>query len=95
MYCAQVGVLEKSDEVGLCRLMQRKNRVGLETNVFLEILRNLSHQTLKGFFADEQFRGLLVTANFTKSNRPRAVAMGFLDAAGSRGFFAVFNFSIR
>ena len=51
---AQVGVLEKADEVSLASLLQSHNCRRLEAEIGLEVLSNLSHQTLEGKLADEQ-----------------------------------------
>ena len=45
---AQVGVFEQANEVGFTCLLQCKYGRTLETQVRLEVLRNFSHQTLKG-----------------------------------------------
>jgi histone H3 len=52
--CAQVGVLEERDEVGLNGLLESTDGRGLETEIGLEILGNLTDQTLEGELADEQ-----------------------------------------
>jgi len=39
---AQVGVLKQAHQIGLRRLLQRRNGAGLETQVGLEVLRNLA-----------------------------------------------------
>jgi len=54
MDCAQVCVLEVSDQVGLPRLLQGHHGAALETQIGLELLSDLAHQTLEGHLADEQ-----------------------------------------
>ena len=44
---AQVGVLEEADKVGLGGLLQGKYCVALETQVCLEVLRDLTNQALE------------------------------------------------
>jgi len=48
--------LEQSDEVGLCGLLQRQHGAGLEAEVRLEVLSNLTDQPLERQLADEQLR---------------------------------------
>ena len=49
---AQVGVLEESHEVGLAGLLQRHDSRALETEIGLEVLCNLSYETLEGELAN-------------------------------------------
>lgn len=65
---AQVGVLEQGDEVGLDGLLESTDGGGLEAEVGLEVLGNLTDQTLEGELADEQLSGLLVATDLTESN---------------------------
>ena len=82
---AQVGVLEKTDEVSLAGLLESHDSRGLEPEVSLEVLGDLSHQALEGQLADEQLGGLLVLADLTQSHGSRAVPVGLLHASGGRG----------
>jgi len=50
----KVGVLEKRDEVGFCSLLKRHDRRRLETQVRLEVLRNLTHKTLERQLANQK-----------------------------------------
>ncbi|DAZ96300.1 TPA: hypothetical protein N0F65_008333, partial [Lagenidium giganteum] len=50
--------------------------------VGLVVLRDFTHQALEWQLADQQVSRLLVLADFTQSNRARAVAMWLLDTAG-------------
>jgi len=65
---AQVGVLEEGDEVGLDGLLKSTDGGGLEAEVGLEVLSNLTDQTLEGELADEQLSGLLVATDLTESD---------------------------
>ena len=47
----------------------------------LEILSDLTHETLEGELADEQLGGLLVATDFTKSDGTRAETMRLLHTA--------------
>ena len=77
---AEVGVLEQANEVGLGGLLEGHDGGGLEPQVSLEVLSDLTNQTLEWQLADEQLGALLVTADLTKSNGSRTVTVRLLDA---------------
>jgi len=85
---SQVGVLEQAHQVSLCCLLQRQHGAGLEAQVSLEVLGNLTDQALKGQLADEQLRGLLVLADLTQRHGAGPVAVGLLHTTGGRGGLA-------
>ena len=85
---AQVGVLKQTNKVGLAGLLESHDGRGLEPEVSLEVLGDLSHQTLEGQLADEQLGGLLVSPDLTESHCSWPVSVGLLDSAGSRGGLA-------
>ena len=68
MDCAQVGVLEESNQVGLRSLLQGRDGRGLKAKVSLEVLSNLANKALEGQLADQELGGLLVLANFAKAD---------------------------
>ena len=78
---AQVGVLEEAHQVGLGGLLEREHGRALETEVGLEVLRDLADQALEGQLADQQVGRLLVLADLPQGDGARAVAVGLLDAA--------------
>ena len=82
---AQVGILEKSNKVGLSGFLEGKNGRSLEAKITLEILSDLPNQTLEGELADEEISGLLVTTDLTKSHSSRTVPVGLLDTSGGGG----------
>lgn len=84
VYGAQVRVLEKTDEVSLARLLQCHDSRALETEIGLEVLCNLSDETLEWQLADEQLGALLVATDLPQGDSARPVTMRFLDAAGGR-----------
>jgi len=51
---AQVGILEQANQIGLASLLQSSNSSALEPEISLEILGNLSYETLEGQFPDQQ-----------------------------------------
>ena len=77
----QVGVLEEANKVRFGRLLQSHEGRGLESQLGLEILRNLPHKALEGKLANEEFGRLLVLANLTKCHCTRSVPVGLLHAS--------------
>jgi hypothetical protein len=65
---AEVGVLEERDKVSLDRLLEGADGRRLEAEIGLEILSDLTNQTLEWKLSDEELGGLLVTTDLTKSN---------------------------
>ena len=82
---AQVGVFEETDEVSLRSLLEGHDSAGLETQVSLEVLGDLTDKTLEGQLADQELSGLLVTTDLTESHGTWAVSVGLLDSTGGRG----------
>ena len=68
---AEVGVLEESDEVGLGCLLQRHDGGGLEAEVRLAVLGDLTQQTLERGLLQQQVRGLLVAADLADGDGTR------------------------
>ena len=77
---AQVGVLEQANQVGLGCLLQSQDGGGLEAQVGLEVLGDLSDQALEGQLADQQLSALLELADLAKGDSAGAVAVGLLHA---------------
>ena len=78
---AQVGVLEQTNKVGLAGLLESHDSRGLEPEVSLEVLGDLSHQTLEGQLADEELSGLLVSSDLTESDGSWSVSVRLLDSS--------------
>lgn len=85
---AEVGVLEERDEVRLDRLLERADSRRLEAEVRLEVLGDLTNETLEGKLPDEEFGRLLVATNLTESDGTGLVAVGLLHTTGRRGGLA-------
>lgn len=79
---AQVGVLKEGDEVGLDGLLESADGRGLEAEIGLEVLGNLTDKTLEGQLADEELSRLLVATDLTESDGTRLVAVRLLDTTG-------------
>ena len=85
---AQVGVFKQTNQVGLAGLLQGHDCAALEAKIGLEVLSDLTNQTLERQLADEQFRALLVATDLTQRDRSGAVAMRLLHTSGGRGALA-------
>jgi hypothetical protein len=79
---AQVGILEKTDQVCLGSLLKGHDGGGLESQVSLEVLSDLSDETLEWELADQEFGRLLVSTDLSESNGTGPVPMWFLDTTG-------------
>jgi hypothetical protein len=62
----QFCVLKQSNEVRFQSLLEGKYSSALETNVILEILSNLSYQTLELHLANQKVSRLLVSPDLSK-----------------------------
>mmetsp|Transcript_24542 Transcript_24542/g.32538 ORF Transcript_24542/g.32538 Transcript_24542/m.32538 type:complete len:170 (-) Transcript_24542:766-1275(-) len=85
---AQVGVLKQTNKVCLSSLLKGKNSTSLETKICLEILCNLTNETLEGKLADQKVGGFLVPTDLTKRNGSGAVTVGLLYTSGCWGGFS-------
>lgn len=65
---AEVGVLEERDEVGLDGLLEGTDGRALEAEVALEVLGNLTDETLERKLADQELGRLLVATDLTESD---------------------------
>lgn len=79
---AQVGVLEKRDEVSLDGLLKSTDGGRLEAEVRLEVLSDLTNKTLERQLADEELGRLLVATDLTESDGTGLVAVRLLDTTG-------------
>ena len=76
--CAQVGVFEQADQVALTGFLKGHDGSALESQVSLEVLCNLSHQSLEWQLSDQQLSGLLVSSDFPQSYCARSVSVRLL-----------------
>ena len=83
----QVGVLKQTNEISLAGLLESSDGGTLEPEVSLEVLGDLSHQTLEGQLADEELSGLLVSPDLTESHSSGPVSVGLLHSSGGGGRF--------
>lgn len=82
---AQVGVFEEADEVGFGGFLEGRDGRRLESKVGLEVLGNLTDETLEWELSDEELGGLLVSSDLTESDGSRSVPVRLLDPAGGWG----------
>jgi hypothetical protein len=68
----QVGVFEETNEVGLTGFLECSNGRGLESQVCLEILGNLTNETLERELSDQELSRFLVATDFTESDGSRS-----------------------
>ena len=64
---AQVGVLEQTDQVSLAGLLKSHDGRALEAQIGLEVLSDLSNQTLEGQLVDQQLSELLTATDHSQS----------------------------
>ena len=86
---AEVGVLEESDHVSLSGLLESKDSRGLESEVSLEVVGDLSHESLEWELSDEELGGLLVSSDVSESNGAGSESVGSLDSTGVGGSLSV------
>ena len=79
VYGTQIRILEQAYHVCLSRLLQRKQSCSLELDIWLEIMSNLSHQSLERKLAQKEFGAFLVLPDLSQSYGARSVSVGFLD----------------
>ena len=84
---AQVGVFEEADQVSFGSLLKGHDGRGLEAQVGLEVLGDLTDETLEGELADEKLGGFLVPSDLTESNSSWPVPVGLLDSSGGGSRF--------
>ena len=82
---AQVGVLEQTDEVSLAGLLEGHDGRALESQVGLEVLGDLTDQTLEWQLADQELCALLVTTDLTEGDCSGPVTMGLLHSTSGWG----------
>jgi hypothetical protein len=82
MNSAQVGILEEGDEVGLDGLLKSTDGRRLEAEIRLEVLRDLTNETLEWELSDQELGRLLVATDLTESDGTRLVSVGLLNTSG-------------
>ena len=85
---AQVGILEERDEISLDGLLEGADGRALEAQVRLEVLGDLTDETLERQLADEELRRLLVATDLTQRDGTGLIAVRLLDTTGRRCLLA-------
>ena len=80
----QVGVLKQTNQVSLTGLLESHDSRALEPQISLEVLGNLSHQTLEGQFSDEQLSRFLVSPDLSQSYSSWSVSVRLLYSSCGR-----------
>lgn len=81
----EVGILEESNEVGFSSLLEGKDSTALEAELLLEVVSDLSDESLEGELADEELCGFLVFADLSKGDGSWAEFVGLLNSTGGGG----------
>ena len=81
---AQVGVLKEGDKVSLNGLLESTDGRALEAEVALEVLGNLTDETLERKLADQELGRLLVATDLTESDSSRPETMRLLHTTRRR-----------
>jgi len=84
---AQVGILKETDQIGFGGFLEGEDSSTLETKIVLEVLGNLTDQSLERELADKKVSRLLILADLTECNSTRSVTMRFVDTTSGRGRF--------
>ena len=82
---AQVGVFKETDEVSLASLLKGHDGGALEPQVSLEVLGDLTDESLEGQFPDEELSALLVSPDLSQGDCAGPVTMRFLHTSGGGG----------
>ena len=85
---AKVGIFEETDEVSFAGFLESHDGGALETKISLEVLSDLTDQTLEGEFPQEELSRFLVTADLSEGNCSGPIPVGFFDTSGGRGALA-------
>ena len=85
---AEVGVLEDADQVGLGGFLEGHDGRGLEAEIGLEVLGDLTDKSLEGQLADQKLGRLLVAADLTKCDGARSESVWLLHTTGGWGTLA-------
>ena len=77
---AEVGVLEKSNHVGLSSLLKGKDGGGLESEVSLEVRGDFSNESLERKLSDKEFSGFLILSDHSEGDGSWSESVSFLHS---------------
>ena len=78
----KVGVLEKTNHVGLRSLLEGKDGGGLETEFASVLGGDFTDESLEWEFSDEKLGALLESSDFSESDSSWSESVGLLDTTG-------------
>jgi len=81
---AKIRVLEQTDQISLGSFLESSDGGRLETKIGLEVLSDLTDQTLERQLADQKLGRFLVSSDFSESDGSGSVTVGLLDSASGR-----------
>jgi len=76
---SQVGVFEETNEVSFSSLLEGHDGGGLESEISLEVLGDLSDETLEWELSDQKFSALLITSDLSQGNSTWSISVWLLD----------------
>lgn len=74
----QVSVFKQADQVTFASFLEGHDSGALESEISLEVLSNLSHESLERQLSDQQLSRLLVSSDFSQGNGSWSVSVRFL-----------------
>jgi hypothetical protein len=72
---AEIGIFEEGHEVSLDGLLKSTDGGRLKSEIGLEVLGNLTDETLEGELADKELSRLLIATDLSESDGTRLVAV--------------------
>jgi len=82
---AQVSVFEEGYQISFSGFLEGEDGWGLESQVSLEFLGDLSYESLEWELSDEEFSRFLVSSDFSEGDSSWSISVWFLHACSSRG----------
>jgi len=99
--CAEVSVLEKSNEIGFRGFLESENRGGLESELAVEFVSDFSDESLERKLSKEEVGGLLISSDFSEGDCTGSESVWSLDTSlgwggfscslSGKGFFGSFS----
>ena len=77
---AEVGVLEKSNHVGLSSFLKSKDGGRLESEISLEVRGDFSYESLERKLSDKELSGFLILSDHSEGNGSWSESVGFLHS---------------
>jgi hypothetical protein len=76
---AEIGILKEGNKVSLNGFLESTNGGRLEAEIRLEVLSNLTNETLEWELSDEKLSRFLVSTDLTESDGTRLISVWLLD----------------